>query len=195
MPEETLLLLSEQFVISCGCVLFVPASQQIVLVKSLSATQAGSWLLPKGRKNVGETLEAAAVREAFEETGCECELWECEMRTRATDANVLGRVSDVARSTRCTEPLAVQMRATRHGHQKLIFWFIGKMKEGCTPQPLEAHEHYEVGFFGYDEAVRQLRWDHDREIVRKAVQIVRGQPQPSALQNGLAKPVPNSKIL
>jgi len=177
MPEETLLLLSEDFVISCGCVVFVPSTEQIVLVKSTSATQAGSWLLPKGRKNVGESLEGAAVREAFEETGCECELWPCEMGTRATDPLVTGRVSDVVRSAKCAEPLALQMRQTRHGHQKIIFWFIGKMKEGCTPQPLEAHEHYEVGFFGYDEAIAQLRWDHDREIVRKAVHIVRAQPQ------------------
>ncbi|KZO92693.1 hypothetical protein CALVIDRAFT_540772 [Calocera viscosa TUFC12733] len=192
MPGETLLLLSEEFVISCGCVLFVPETQQIILVKSLSETQGGSWLLPKGRKNAGETLEHAAVRETLEETGCECELWEVEMGTRATDANVLGRVHDVVRNVRCTEPLALQLRQTRHGHQKLICWFIGKMKDGCIPQPLEAHEHYEVGFFGYDEAIEQLRWDHDREIVRKAVQIVRSQ----ALQNGQAnKAPPNSKPL
>jgi 8-oxo-dGTP pyrophosphatase MutT (NUDIX family) len=58
--------LYESFVISCGTVT-LDIDRSKVLVIYLRKT--GEYYLPKGRKDVGEQLEATAVRETYEETG------------------------------------------------------------------------------------------------------------------------------
>ena len=43
--------------------------QQVLLVKRANPPDAGYWGFPGGKINRGESLQAAAVRELFEETG------------------------------------------------------------------------------------------------------------------------------
>jgi len=45
------------------------AEGQVLLVLRANEPDAGCWTIPGGRVEPGETLEDAAVREAFEETG------------------------------------------------------------------------------------------------------------------------------
>ena len=47
----------------------VPSPAGVVLVKRKYEPLAGEWSLPGGAQEIGETLEEAAAREAFEETG------------------------------------------------------------------------------------------------------------------------------
>ena len=42
---------------------------RILLVRRANPPEAGRWSIPGGRVEAGESLETAAVREAFEETG------------------------------------------------------------------------------------------------------------------------------
>ncbi|MBB3965834.1 NUDIX hydrolase [Rhizobium metallidurans] len=44
-------------------------SSRILLVQRANPPDMGCWTLPGGRVDPGETLEQAAVREVFEETG------------------------------------------------------------------------------------------------------------------------------
>ena len=44
-------------------------NQQVLLVKRANPPDAGYWGFPGGKINRGESLQAAAVRELFEETG------------------------------------------------------------------------------------------------------------------------------
>lgn len=41
-----------------------PSSGKVLVVND---TKRGSWFLPRGRKDIGETLEQCALREAYEE--------------------------------------------------------------------------------------------------------------------------------
>jgi 8-oxo-dGTP pyrophosphatase MutT (NUDIX family) len=50
--------------LGAGMVILQPATGRIVVVHE---TARGYWFLPKGRKDVGESLADAAVREAYEE--------------------------------------------------------------------------------------------------------------------------------
>jgi NUDIX domain len=51
------------FVLGVGVVIIQPSSSKVVLVTD----HRGRWFLPKGRKDKGESLEQAALREAYEE--------------------------------------------------------------------------------------------------------------------------------
>lgn len=59
------------------------AHGQLLLVLRSRAPEAGCWTVPGGRVEPGESLEDAAVREVFEETGLhievEREVWSLEL--------------------------------------------------------------------------------------------------------------------
>ena len=55
---------ASEFMTGAGMVILQPETGKVVVVYDKN-TQ--SWFLPKGRKDIGESLEDAAKREAFEE--------------------------------------------------------------------------------------------------------------------------------
>lgn len=69
------------FTESAGTVLFDPQTHQICLLRFQD-----EYILPKGRRNIGETRPEAAVRETREETGFACGLLPVRMETRQPEA-------------------------------------------------------------------------------------------------------------
>jgi 8-oxo-dGTP diphosphatase len=59
----------ERPIVGVGAVIIVPPGDGVVLVQRKFEPLAGQWSLPGGAVEVGETLEAAIVREVLEETG------------------------------------------------------------------------------------------------------------------------------
>ncbi|KAI1927857.1 hypothetical protein LOY94_002344 [Ophidiomyces ophidiicola] len=74
--------LSDTFVLSAGTVT-VDAAQKLVLI--LYSPTSNTHFLPKGRKDVGESLPAAAVRETLEESGYRVALRPHRLPTNATN--------------------------------------------------------------------------------------------------------------
>ncbi|KAI0777569.1 hypothetical protein BD413DRAFT_517924 [Trametes elegans] len=177
---------SSQFVLSAGAVSFqfvdgVP--KRVLLVHHI---KKNAWLLAKGRKDQGEELAAAAVREVFEETGYRCHLYPVpRLPTRAPVATALSCVqSDMVRTAENgTEPFAITIRPTGLSQLKIIFWYVGQVdippsgQEG-VPQVIQRGTHMdaegfgETGLFEIDEALRMLTYEGDRELVRIAVSIL-----------------------
>jgi 8-oxo-dGTP pyrophosphatase MutT (NUDIX family) len=62
VPES--LFYSSSFMLGGGMVIIQPSSRRIVVVHE---EKREFWFLPKGRKDIGESLEEAALREAYEE--------------------------------------------------------------------------------------------------------------------------------
>ncbi|GJJ14022.1 hypothetical protein Clacol_008279 [Clathrus columnatus] len=54
------------FILGAGTVIIQPTTKLIVLIYHPGTK---TWFLPKGRKDTGESLEQAALREAYEESG------------------------------------------------------------------------------------------------------------------------------
>lgn len=55
---------SQDFLLGAGMVVFQPSTRKIVV---LHEKEKHYWFLPRGRKDVGESLEQTALREAYEE--------------------------------------------------------------------------------------------------------------------------------
>jgi 8-oxo-dGTP pyrophosphatase MutT (NUDIX family) len=52
---------STQFVVSAGCILFRRGEEGKLEICVLHDRKKDEWVLPKGRKDCGESIEAAAV--------------------------------------------------------------------------------------------------------------------------------------
>lgn len=152
---------SSQFVISCGTVTVDSQALKVLLIYS---RETNEYLLPKGRKNVEETLEEAALRETLEETGYKATLLPLSIPTRATSASP-------SASSLVTEPVCMSQRET-DGVLKVIFWFAAEADSSTVElerprQPGE--ENYETVWMSFDEAKSKISFDDDREILKEVL--------------------------
>ncbi|KAF7374992.1 Nudix hydrolase domain-containing protein [Mycena sanguinolenta] len=132
MSAPSTLYFSEDFVVSAGCVLFRKnpntsngeVELEICILHDLTKD---SWVLPKGRKDCGENVPAAAVRETFEETGYPCALLPLRMLTRAPIPGVNG-ADAAAVVAGISEPIAVIVEDRSSGGEglKLVWWYVAR---------------------------------------------------------------------
>lgn len=166
---ETEMYTSEQFVESAGTILFRLSTCEICVLHLLRCDE---YVLPKGRRNLGESRRNAASRETTEETGIPCRLLPVDLLSRVCPVIETEQVPDEARLYKgICEPIAVQQRRVGEGHIKLIWWFVAAVNEG---EPVGPHEKdkFEVEFYSYDEALWKLTFKDDRELVKKAIDLV-----------------------
>lgn len=124
---------------SAGGVLVHPVSKQVFLIYK---NKTGEWLLPKGRIEKGETVEKAAEREVYEETGYKNSV---------------------------TELLSVQTRQDINDPRKskVIFWFCCVVKDEKKVEGTQADgEDFSGKWFSEDEALSVLAWDNDKKLVQ-----------------------------
>jgi 8-oxo-dGTP pyrophosphatase MutT (NUDIX family) len=161
--------LSESFVISCGTVT-LDINRSKVLIIYLRKT--GEYCLPKGRKDVGEQLEATAVRETYEETGYIVELLPLHLTTLATLHG-----NDDVRSEGKTEPVAVTQRSTTQGVLKIIFWYAAR-GDSCAIRQMNTTEQDDEDFDAVwcpmDEVLRLLTFHDDKTITARVIEAARG---------------------
>jgi 8-oxo-dGTP pyrophosphatase MutT (NUDIX family) len=181
---------STNFLICSGSILFA-STRAPLQVCLLHHTERNEWLLPKGRKDRGECVPVTAMRETFEETGYPCRQLPLDMVTRAPAATA--QTKDAPECVHaCEEAFMLTLRRTttirpingsasstieeetRDGGVKLIWWFAavctGADKVDGTQTAVES---FESAFFGVDEALRRATFQTDREVIAKAVELVR----------------------
>ncbi|EXF85451.1 NUDIX domain-containing protein [Colletotrichum fioriniae PJ7] len=165
---------SETFVESCGAIPF-DLSKDPARVCLLHYLSTDEWLLAKGRRNCGESRHEAALREVLEETGFRCRLLPVDMATRATAPDDDANVPDQAAARRgITEPFMVTMRDVDGGSGvKLIWWYVATLKEGGGSEVGGGEAQFSASFFSLDEAVQRLTFEDDRNVLRKAIQLVK----------------------
>ena len=167
---------SSHFLVSGGSILFssTHAPLHICLIYHHAR---GEWLLPKGRKDRGESVPATAVRETFEETGYPCELLPLDLITRAPAG---AQTEDTAVTVGGSgESFMVTLRRTKDGGIQILSWFAtvctagADIVVGSVPGLQTEVEDYESAFFEVDEALRVATFQVDRDVIARAVELVR----------------------
>ena len=69
----------------------------------------------------------------------------------------------------------ILFRRIGEGEIKLIWWFVASVNEEL-PVGLHEKDKFEVEFHNYDEVLRRLTFKDDREIVKKAIDLVKNTP-------------------
>ncbi len=156
---------SDDFVISCGTVTVDLTASKVLLIRSRGT---GECHLPKGRKDLGESLQDAALRETWEETGVRVQLLPVPITTRSTDPTVADGVAPAGSFV--TEPLAVAQRTTS-GVLKIIFWFVATADSCAMPGEgaQKADEDFDTLWVGWNEACSTLTFEDDVRIAEAGI--------------------------
>lgn len=180
--SDRLLTFSDAFVISCGTICIDPIQKSVLLVNHLAKNE---YFLPKGRKNRGETLESAAARETYEETGYPCQLLlHNSLPTKAPQVSSsrndtqekdcsTGQIKN-SESELHTEPFAVQQWVYQDGTRKLIFWFlaVGNSMQLPHENTQDEGESFEAYWFDRDISLAIATYDDDRVLIEKAFNVL-----------------------
>ena len=123
---------------AAGGVVYRVASGPIYEIALVHRPAYDDWSLPKGKLKTAERLEGGALREVEEETGMICLIERCLGITRYID---------------------------RRGRDKVVWYWLMRAMEG-TFKPIA--EVDDVRWLPVAEALQQLSYDHDRDIVARA---------------------------
>jgi len=127
---------TSDFLLGAGMVIIQPETEKIVVIYD---TERKTWFLPKGRKDVGESLEQAALREAYEESGYQVEFLPLYTPTRAPIP------PDMPISAPNIEPIYISIiawgprkRSRSHkrdnGGEYLSFYYVGQITVDAVHQ-------------------------------------------------------------
>ncbi|CAE6426183.1 unnamed protein product [Rhizoctonia solani] len=170
--SPTEVLVSDEFVICAGCVLLrrSPTLQVCILYHP----KDDRFILPKGRKDRGESIHETALRETYEETGHKCSLLPLNMKTRAQPPDVFVK-DQPTDAIGAEEPIAMFLRRVAAKDVKLIFWFVAEVDESSPHQKGTqiGSEAYETRFVDVHEVLGVLTYACDREVVAKALELYR----------------------
>ncbi|KAK1993121.1 NUDIX domain-containing protein [Colletotrichum falcatum] len=153
---------SHKFIIGCGTVTVDTRARRVLLVYN---KRHRIYQLPKGRKNIGEDLPAAALRETLEETGVAARPVALRLRTRATPVSAPSGAPEVSVEFVDTEPVAVcHYPDPASGAMKMVFYFAAEGSCDVTPEGWTAN---------VAEAAEKLAFKEDGMVVEKALEDLR----------------------
>nr|GAT60841.1 predicted protein [Mycena chlorophos] len=162
---------SSDFVVSAGCVLF-RKNGDVLEMCIIHDRKRDAWILPKGRKDCGESIPQAAIRETFEETGYTCELLPCRMTTRAPIPGINGH-DEAHTADNITEPFSVLVEERGVRGLKLVWWFLGKATSAEKMLGTQTDwEDYDSHFVEVEEACARLELRF-RDTAKHALAMVR----------------------
>ena len=158
---------ASNFVISCGTVTLDLQQSKALLIRWRNPAGGVELMLPKGRKNIGETLEDAALRETLEETGWEASPLPLPVPTLAT-SDEKSKQDDLT-----TEPVSVTERY-RGDVRKIIFWFAAQADSTLSPQEraMQEGEDFETVWEGFTSVVDHVTHDADRQVLMEVLRLV-----------------------
>ncbi|KXN92528.1 hypothetical protein AN958_05383 [Leucoagaricus sp. SymC.cos] len=163
---------SSNFMLGAGMVLIQRSTQKIVVIHESSRDY---WFFPRGRKDLGESLEAAALREAYEEA----KFMPVYNPSRAPAPP--GRNDLYTKPN--TEPFYVTVMAWKEtrphrmkgpdanlGYEYFTSWYIGQIPDDAIPERgtgMADEVNYVSHLVTYDEAIKRV-WGAEQDVLRFA---------------------------
>lgn len=173
---SSITLFCDEFHCSAGCVLFRfdTPSPQICILRN---RRNNEYVLPKGHKDLDETLKEAAIRETYEETGYPCELLPVNLLTRVPPPGVSSGDSP-REAADATEAIAITVRNLEPGNPeknvKLVWWYIAQITSSRKVNGTQMDtEDLESQFLDADVAIRTLSRSGDRDVAGRALALVK----------------------
>ncbi|KAK4539221.1 hypothetical protein LTR36_000876 [Oleoguttula mirabilis] len=164
-PFRTEQFTSEHFVESAGVVLIHKSSRKVCLIHHRHEDQ---WLLPKGRRNLAESREEAATREAKEETGYACDILPISMKSRAPPTGDDDDGVHVYESV--YEAFMVTLRHLDERDVKVIWWYVAAVDERAGKAAGE-QQSVEAVLVDFGAAVEQLTFAEDQEVMKRGLRL------------------------
>ncbi|KDQ55963.1 hypothetical protein JAAARDRAFT_195208 [Jaapia argillacea MUCL 33604] len=164
---------SSDFLVGAGMVIIQPSTDRIVLVYD---DRRRHWFLPRGRKDVGESLEQTALREAYEESGYRTQFLPLYTPMRAP------RPPELRNELRPhTEAIYVTTTAFRprlgrqgdRGGEYITFWYVGQIPEDAVREEdtgMSDEKHYTSHLLSVEEVIERLSDPYEATIVDRAWQ-------------------------
>ncbi|KAH7101710.1 hypothetical protein BKA62DRAFT_173852 [Auriculariales sp. MPI-PUGE-AT-0066] len=173
------------FALGAGAVIIQPSTSRVCILEDMPH-KAGRYFLPRGRKDVGETLEQAVLREVFEESGFRATFLpalypQLQPRTHG-QRTLLKSTADCM----TTEPFYIMQTALEHGPRAssdpdgweyIVFWYLCQIPEDAQREANTGMAN-ELGFvsrlLSFDEALEKMRDGGDPfqyKVLQRGIQI------------------------
>ncbi|KAI0354272.1 hypothetical protein OH77DRAFT_1426340 [Trametes cingulata] len=173
---------TSDFMLGSGMVVLQPSTGKVVVLREKFKDSRGRdrlyYFLPKGRKDVGESLEQAALREAYEESGYRVSFFPLIMPTHAPSPP---NSPDRSRYLPCSEPIYVNLQRWQkkrgdNGGEYLTFWYVGQIPEDAvveTGTRMPDEVGYETFLVTHEQAMHLLAGTFMAQIVDTAYDLWR----------------------
>lgn len=151
-----------------------PSDMEDLQVCILHHGRTGDFVLPKGRKDTNESLEQAAIRETYEESGYACEPLPCPMFTRAPNPGLYTGLKPHVEPT-STEPFTITLKMQKDGSAKLIFWYLMRVVSNSAQRVAGTqmpNEDFEPEFVAAREAIEKMTKPDYKSVIKLAVDLV-----------------------
>ena len=77
----------------------------------------------------------------------------------------------------CTEPFALTIRTIAPDNVKVIYWFVAETTSSVAVEGtrMPSESAFSSRWFSPEEALKMLTHEHDREVVSRAIELVRAE--------------------
>ncbi|PPR05099.1 hypothetical protein CVT24_010086 [Panaeolus cyanescens] len=166
---------SLDFLLGAGTVIIQPTTHKIVVVYHKTQKY---WFFPRGRKDVGESLEVAALREAYEETGYRATFLPLVNPTRQPPAPSEGRTLLNTEAVYMTFKPFHPRRLSNgqreaQGGQYLTFWYVAQIPENAIHEKgtgMPDEQDFESHLLTYEQAMKNV-WGEEVLVLRYAWEV------------------------
>ncbi|KIJ28173.1 hypothetical protein M422DRAFT_190128 [Sphaerobolus stellatus SS14] len=170
------------FLLGAGMVIIQPSSGKVVLVYD---NHYKYFFLPKGRKDVGESLEQAALREAHEESGYRAQFLPLSLPHLQPRPPLPPSIPGHPQNTLPKDPLRLSSEPIyistqldynprrKNAHEYITFWYVGYIEEDAVPEEgtkMADEQGYVTHLLPYHEAEERLT-GLQGSVLRKAYEV------------------------
>ena len=135
---------------SAGAVILREVEGQLKVALAQRARANKVWVLPKGHVEKGESLEQAALREVYEETGLR-------------NVRLIKYLGAIPRES---------VRSNGDVEQKTIHFFLAYSLFESQPQAPSDRRFIEPGWFCPEEAIELLPYENDRAFLKEHLNLL-----------------------